>query len=101
MDNATWCELIPPKAIVGIRPEYLTITEQGTISATVYSALPSGMETTVKVNLGSALLSSVVFGAKDFPVDHPIKCSSEGNAICLFDAESTACVAMGSVEVLR
>lgn len=95
------CTLIPQKVIVGIRPEYLTITDSGKIHATVYSALPSGMETTVKVNLKGQLLSSVIFGAKDFPVDHPIKCSIEGNSICLFDAASTACVAMGSIEIVE
>lgn len=94
------CSPTSSRTILGIRPEYLTISDTGKIDATVYSALPSGMETTVKIRLHEQLLSSVVFGAKDFPVDHPIKCSIEGDAICLFDADSTACVAMGRIEIL-
>lgn len=96
----TPCESLPANAVLGVRPEYLSITDTGKIPATVYSALPAGMETTVKVNVNGTLLSSVIFGAKDYPVDYPINCSIEGNAICLFDAETTGCAALGSIELL-
>ncbi len=57
---------------LGIRPEYLRIGPEGRVAAKVYSTLPSGMETVVKVTLGEQLLTSVVFGAIDFEVDADI-----------------------------
>lgn len=92
-------DVVPQKTILGIRPEHLTITEEESIATTVYSALPSGMETTVKVNLDGQLLSSVVFGAKDFPTDQSVNCTIEGDSICLFDELSTECVAIGRMEL--
>lgn len=88
-------------AILGIRPEYLEINEEGKIEATVYSALPSGMETTVKLELSGQLLSSVVFGAKDYPIDHPIAFNIISDLICLFDKETTECIAMGSIDIMK
>lgn len=44
--------------ILGIRPEFFTITDDGKISATAYSTLPAGMETTVKVKLKDEIISS-------------------------------------------
>ena len=85
--------------IIGARPETISISDKGKIDATAYSALPAGMETTVKVKIGDTLISSVVFGAIDFYTDQPIKCDISGDSICLFDATSTKLIAQGSVNI--
>lgn len=85
---------------VGIRPEFLVIDDNGKIDALAYSTLPSGMETIVKVSLSGALLSSVVFGAVDYPMDYPIKCNIIGDKICLFDKNTKNRIAIGKVEVI-
>ena len=85
--------------ILGIRPEFFTICEDGKIHATAYSTLPAGMETTVKVHLNGELISSVVFGAIDFKVDQPICCDIVGSEICVFDPKSTKRLAIGSLSV--
>lgn len=85
--------------ILGIRPEFFTITENGKIHALAYSTLPAGMETTVKVMLNGELISSVVFGAIDYKVDQSINCDIIGDQVCVFDKESTNLIGQGSLEV--
>ena len=90
-----------PNVVVGIRPEFLPIKEKGKIKGSVYSTLPAGMETTIKIDLNGALLSSVVFGSIDYAIDQEINFDIEGEGIILFDANSTKALAIGSVEIVR
>jgi multiple sugar transport system ATP-binding protein len=85
--------------VLGVRPEFFTICDDGKIHATAYSTLPSGMETTVKLMVNGELISSVVFGAIDFAVDQKVQCNIVGSQICLFDSKTTKRIAMGSVEI--
>ena len=82
--------------IVGIRPEYIRIDEGGGMEATVYSTLPSGMETTVRLNAGQLPLTAVVFGDRDFPVDGKVRFSFSKAAV-LFDPASGANIASGTL----
>ena len=90
-----------PNVVVGIRPEFLPIRETGKIKGLVYSTLPAGMETTIKIDLNGALLSSVVFGSIDYLIDQEIHFDIDGSGIILFDAKTTNAVAIGSVEVVK
>ena len=83
--------------ILGIRPEYFEIAENGRIPATAYSTLPAGMETTVKVKVGEEFISIVVFGLIDYKVDEKIRFNINGNRICMFDANTTDIVAQGEI----
>ena len=86
--------------VIGIRPEAVNISGDGKIKAEIYSTLPSGMETTVKVRIGSEIISSVIFGAIDYNVDEIVSLDFKGDAICLFDKASTKRIAVGSVEIV-
>lgn len=86
--------------IIGVRPESLPISQNGSVNAVAYSTLPAGMETTVKMAINDNILSSVVFGAIDYAVDEPIKFDFAGNGICLFDKNSEERIAIGSIDVL-
>ena len=90
-----------PNVVVGIRPEFLPIREKGKVQGSVYSTLPAGMETTIKIDLNGALLSSVVFGSIDYEIDQPINFDIDGEKIILFDAESTKAIAIGSIEISK
>lgn len=90
---------IPDDVVLGIRPEFIKISQKG-IPATVYSSLPAGMETTVKVKLGENILTSVVFGIIDFPVDSEIMIDFEGEHILLFDAQTTEIIGEGTLEII-
>ena len=74
--------------VLGIRPEYLQISEDGELEATVFSSLPSGMETIVKLKSGGMLLTSVLFGNKDFKVDEKVFLSSNSTLCSLYDRDS-------------
>ncbi len=92
-------ELEHEDVIVGIRPEFLPIREEGAIEGLAYSTLPAGMETTVKINLQGDILSAVQFGSIDYEVDQKIRFDIIGNGIILFDAETKQNICLGSVKI--
>ena len=89
------------KIVIGIRPEFLPIHEKGVLSGLAYSTLPTGMETTVKINFGGDILSSVVFGSIDYAIDEEIHFDITGDSIIVFDAETKENFALGSLKVLE
>ncbi len=86
--------------ILGIRPEFLPISKNGAIKGLAYSTLPSGMETTVKINLHDEILSAVQFGLIDYPVDAEINFDIIGDQIVLFDGESGNNIGVGEIKIL-
>lgn len=89
------------KIVLGIRPEFLPIKEKGKLTGLAYSTLPTGMETTVKINYAGDILSAVVFGSIDYGVDEEIQFDIVGDGIILFDNETKNNLALGSVEILE
>lgn len=87
------------EVVIGVRPEFLPISEKGKISGKAYSALPTGMETTVKIDLGGDILSSVVFGSIDYAADEEIRFDIVGNNILLFDNVTKQSLGAGSLEI--
>ncbi len=70
---------------VGIRPEYISVKENG-LPVTVQSSLPGGMETVMKVRTDSGLeFTSVLFGLKDYPVGAPLHIEFPTDQCILFD----------------
>ena len=47
--------------VVGVRPEAVSIHEHGALEGEVFSAMPAGMETTVRIKISNFLLTGVVF----------------------------------------
>ena len=84
--------------VVGIRPEYIRISDEGARHANVYSTLPAGMETTVKLDVDGTMLTAVVFGDVDYPVDCPVKFDFSKTAI-LFDKATGKNIACGTLEL--
>lgn len=93
-------ELHSEEVVLGIRPEFIKIVSRG-IPAIVYSSLPAGMETTVKIKFGENILTSVVFGIIDYPTDSPISISFIGDKIVLFDKESTKRLTDGKLKIKK
>lgn len=75
--------------LLGIRPENIEISDEGTIEAKVYSALPSGMETVVKLDVLGLILTAVVFGDREFHINDKVKIRfrSRKNHLFRYDEE--------------
>ena len=84
--------------VLGIRPEHIGILEDGSMKASIYTTLPTGMETTVKIRLGEQILSAVVFGSVDYAVDQPIALRSLDSQILLFDKATGDRIDVGKLE---
>ena len=84
---------------IGIRPESIRI-ESGSIESRIYAALPSGMETMVKLTVGDETLTSVVFGSVDYPVNMTLNFDIAGNGIVMFGGEKQKNLALGSLNVI-
>lgn len=91
--------IVGDKVVLGIRPEFIEINDKDGIDTKVYSSLPAGMETTIKVKLNDAIITLVEFGIIDYKVDTDVKILFKGKNIILFDKETTAKVAMGSLSI--
>ncbi len=88
----------PDQMIIGVRPEFMPIKETGQIEGRIYSTLPTGMETTVQVICDGTMLTGVVFGSVDFPIDSAVKLDLTGDSLVLFDAETGSALGYGAVQ---
>ena len=83
--------------VLGVRPEFLRLSDSGAIEGEIYSAMPTGMESTIKVRIGDFLLTGVVFGSSLFTIGAQVPVSVSGEDIMLFDRKSGRCIAFGSL----
>ena len=87
------------EVVIGIRPEYVLLDQEKGIDTVVYSSLPGGMETTIKVAADETIITSVEFGIIDYPVDKHTNISFNSSNIVLFDKETNARIGIGSLTI--
>ena len=80
--------------VLGIRPEFIDITD-GSVEGEIYGAMPTGMESTIKIRLDDYLLTGVVFGSTLFAIGSKVKLNIKGNDILLFDRASGKRISSG------
>ncbi len=85
--------------VLGVRPEFIKIVPDGKIVGEVYSAMPTGMETTVRIKIGNLLLTGVIFGGITYSIGEKVRLSITGDDVMLFDKASGRLIATGSVDV--
>lgn len=85
--------------ILGIRPEAIQISEKGKISAEVYSSMPTGMETTVRLRVGKLLLTGVSFGKITFALEEKVRFDFGKSEVVLFSARSGRLISTGTLEL--
>ena len=85
--------------VIGIRPEAIDIDANGKIDTTVYGAMPTGMESTLKLKVGEFLLTSVIFGGVIYQIGQEEKINISGKDILLFDRRSGKLICSGSLEL--
>ena len=83
--------------VLGIRPEFLDIADSSTLEGEIYGAMPTGMESTIKVRVREFLLTGVIFGSSLFTIGAKVPLSVSGDNIMLFDRQSGRCIAFGSL----
>lgn len=87
--------------VIGIRPECIKLRQGGSLDATVYGAMPTGMESTVKLRVGDYLLTGVIFGGVTYQIGEETGMDIEGSDILLFDRKSGKCISAGTIQIKR
>ena len=81
--------------VVAIRPEAIGITSGEGLHTTIYGAMPTGMESTLKLRFGDYLLTGVIFGNTAYKIGENVNININGDDILLFDRRSGMRVATG------
>ena len=84
--------------VLGIRPEFIEISQIGGLDGEIYGAMPTGMESTIKIRVGDYLLTGVVFGSTLFRLGTKVRVKTGSENIMLFDRQSGECIALGALE---
>jgi iron(III) transport system ATP-binding protein len=91
----------PDSFVLGIRPEFVSLSnEKKGIDSEVYSALPSGRETMVKLRINEFIITGLVLGGVDYRIGAKALVSFEGKEILLYDRKSGDLVAQGALKLL-
>ena len=85
--------------VIGLRPEHIEIEENGSANSLIYSTLPSGLETVIKLKINNTILTSVAFGGVDYKVNAPISTNFNSNKYILFNKNSRENISMGTIIV--
>ena len=85
--------------VLGVRPEFIAINDSGKIKGEIYGAMPTGMESTVKIRVGEFLLTGVVFGNTLFQIGSFVNMDFISDSIILFHRKSGRIVGTGRLEV--
>ena len=106
VDDTGETEDIAPKAeageeafIIGVRPEFIKLGGDAAIEGEVYSAMPTGMETTVRLRVGDFLLTGVVFGGVLYTIGDCVRIGFGTGGIILFSSKTGRRIACGSLQV--
>ncbi|MBP5158740.1 MAG: ABC transporter ATP-binding protein [Lachnospiraceae bacterium] len=86
--------------VLGVRPEFIHIVDDDGIEGVVYGAMPTGMESTVKVAVGNFLLTSVIFGGVIYKIGDKKKIRIDGDNVMLFDRKSGRLITTGSLDIM-
>lgn len=83
--------------VIGVRPEFIKIHENGQFSGEVYSSMPTGMETTIRINIGEYIMTGVVFGNITFDIGSSIKFDIDTNHIQLYSTKTQKLICKGKM----
>lgn len=84
--------------VIGIRPEFVRIAEQGKLDGEIYSSMPTGMETTVRISVNNYLLTGVMFGGLAYQLGQKVKVDFVDEQVMLFSRLNGRLIAVGKVE---
>jgi ABC-type sugar transport system ATPase subunit len=85
--------------VLGVRPEFIELHPNGAVEAVVYSSMPTGMETTVQLEIGDYLITGVMFGGVRYQIGQQVHVDVEGTQVMLFSRKNHRLIAEGSLKV--
>ena len=85
--------------VVGVRPEFIEITQNGKLEGEIYSSMPTGMETTVRLAVNNFILTGVMFGGVVYQLGDKASVDFKGNEVILFSRSTGRLIGIGSLEV--
>ncbi len=83
--------------VIGVRPEFIKIHDKGKFSGEVYSSMPTGMETTIRINIEDYIITGVVFGNITFDIGAPIRFDIDTDHILLYAKKSQKLICKGKL----
>ena len=84
--------------VIGIRPEFVEIGDEG-YEAEIYSSMPTGMETTVRAAIGNYILTSVMFGGVIYSLGDKKKVNFKGDDAMLFSRSTGKIIGLGKLRI--
>jgi len=90
-------ELTDEDYVIGVRPEF--IADDGKLDGEIYSSMPTGMETTIRVAVGNNIVTGVMFGGVVYAIGDKVKIGFKGNNVILFDRKTGRKIALGSLDI--
>ncbi|MCF0111131.1 MAG: ABC transporter ATP-binding protein, partial [Erysipelotrichaceae bacterium] len=85
--------------VIGVRPEFVEINPESKLEAEIYSSMPTGMETTIRANVGNYILTGVMFGGVIYHLGDKVNLDFKGNSLILFSKKNGRFITLGSAEV--
>ncbi len=85
--------------ILAVRPESISVSDNGALEGIIYGAMPTGMESTIKIRIGDYLLTAVIFGKVLYQIGTKVKFDIENDGITLYDQKSGRYIASGEIEI--
>jgi len=85
--------------IIGVRPEFIRFQGEKKLVGEVYSAMPAGMETTVKIRIGEFLLTGVIFGGVAYQIGSKQNIEFAADEIILLHRKTGKFIAQGKLEI--
>ena len=86
--------------VIGIRPEFIDIRPDAKLKGEIYSSMPTGMETTVRVAINNKyLLTGVMFGGVVYKIGDKADIDFKGNNVMLFSRKNGRLITLGHIEL--
>lgn len=83
--------------VLGVRPEFIDINPDGHIEGEVYSVMPTGMETTLRISTGNYIFTGVVFGDTTYAIGEQIRYDFSTDGIMAFYKKDGNFITLGEV----
>lgn len=83
--------------LLAVRPECIDVCPDGDFEGEVYSAMPTGMETTVRIRIGEWLLTGVCFGGIVYQLGEHIRFSIRSSDLLLFSRKNGRLISTGQL----